>query len=91
MSAYIFLNLISLLISIYFSFEIFAGLVRLQEILKATQDNDFEVTVRKLEMVNGNYISIMKELKNNGEFRIMVDCNTTFVKMILANVSNNFI
>ncbi|XP_036354915.1 glutamate receptor ionotropic, kainate 2-like isoform X2 [Octopus sinensis] len=61
------------------------GLVRLQEILKATQDNDFEVTVRKLEMVNGNYISIMKELKNNGEFRIMVDCNTTFVKMILAN------
>lgn len=61
------------------------GLVRMQEILKATQDNDFEVTVRKLEMINGNYMSIMKELKNNGEFRIMVDCNATFVKMILSN------
>ncbi|XP_021362769.1 glutamate receptor ionotropic, kainate 2-like isoform X3 [Mizuhopecten yessoensis] len=62
------------------------GLVRLQEVLKATKGTDMKVTVRKLDPLVENYVHMFKDLISNpmqGDNRIIVDCDVSRVADIL--------
>ncbi|XP_064612115.1 glutamate receptor ionotropic, kainate 2-like isoform X2 [Liolophura sinensis] len=59
------------------------GLIRLQELFRASQKSSLKITVRKLEAVNGNYIPILKSLRDKGESRIVVDCHVSKVFQVL--------
>ncbi|NP_001191543.1 glutamate receptor subunit protein GluR7 precursor [Aplysia californica] len=59
------------------------GLTRLQEVLKAAERTPAQITVRKLEMVNSDYLVLLKELQNRGEYRFIVDCNVKTVTRFL--------
>lgn len=65
------------------------GLIRLQEVLKATKGTDMKVTVRKLDSHVDNYVHMFKELIENpmeGDNRIIVDCHVSKVNDILKQV-----
>lgn len=70
-----------------FCFAFYAGLIRLQELFRASQKSSLKITVRKLEAVNGNYIPILKSLRDKGESRIVVDCHVSQVFQVLKQVS----
>ncbi|XP_071115475.1 glutamate receptor ionotropic, kainate 2-like isoform X1 [Haliotis cracherodii] len=59
------------------------GLTRLQEVLKAPEMGKARITVRKLEPINNDYVNMFKELKEKGQFRMVIDCKLTSVKKIL--------
>ncbi|CAI9738180.1 glutamate receptor ionotropic, kainate 2-like isoform X1 [Octopus vulgaris] len=59
------------------------GLVRLQEVLNAASKYDFQITVRKLQLRDGKYISQLKEIQQHGETRIIVDCNNNTIYNLL--------
>ncbi|CAL1527179.1 unnamed protein product [Lymnaea stagnalis] len=60
------------------------GLTRLQEVLKSSDGQKTpQITVRKIEDKNADYVSILKELKSRGEFRFIIDCEIKQVTKIL--------
>lgn len=62
------------------------GLVRMQEVLKATKGTDMKITVRKLDPHVENYVHMFKDLIENpmqGDNRIIVDCHVSRVADIL--------
>ena len=63
------------------------GLLRLQEVLKATRSADHKITVRKLDPYEGTYISMFKDLKQKSEYHIIVDCNVKKIQTLLHEVS----
>lgn len=66
---------------------IFAGLIRLQEVLKANESEDYKVTVRKLDTSEKNYVNLFKELKEKDEVKLVIDCDVYRVKEILHQVN----
>ena len=75
-----------------------SGLIRLQELLKSppteddTKKNKFKLTVRRLEAMDGtDFRPILKELKNRGESKIVLDCPWHMVYEVLkqASLSDN--
>ena len=63
-----------------------AGLIKLQELLKAPSDEKFDITVRRLEAVDGDYRPILKDIKKKGESHIVIDCHVSKVHKILKEV-----
>lgn len=60
------------------------GLIRLQDVLKATRSPDYKVTIRKLDpFQQGSYIAMFKDLKDKNEYHIVVDCDIMKVKRLL--------
>nr|XP_022293547.1 glutamate receptor ionotropic, kainate 2-like [Crassostrea virginica]XP_022293548.1 glutamate receptor ionotropic, kainate 2-like [Crassostrea virginica] len=59
------------------------GLIRLQEVLKASNLPETKVTVRKINDNPETYISLFKDLKERGEYRIIIDCHVSRVGIIL--------
>ncbi|KAK7479657.1 hypothetical protein BaRGS_00029123 [Batillaria attramentaria] len=59
------------------------GLTRVQEVLKAADQKPAMITVRKLQMVNNDYVNLLKDLKDKGEYRFIIDCNVDKVRKIL--------
>lgn len=59
------------------------GLIRLQEVLNAASKYEFEISVRKLQLRDGKYISQLKEIKEQGENRLIVDCNNNTIYQLL--------
>ncbi|KAL5010168.1 hypothetical protein ScPMuIL_012473 [Solemya velum] len=59
------------------------GLIRLQEVLKANESEDYKVTVRKLDTSEKNYVNLFKELKEKDEVKLVIDCDVYRVKEIL--------
>lgn len=59
------------------------GLTRVQEVLKASGEKPAQITVRKLEMVNNDYVTLLKDLKDRGEYRFIIDCKVDKVRRIL--------
>ncbi|XP_074643782.1 glutamate receptor ionotropic, kainate 2-like [Tubulanus polymorphus] len=69
------------------------GLIRLHSILEAKNPNNkkkkengsskYQITVRKLEAVNGQYKPLLKELKLRGETKIIVDCRVDKIRQVL--------
>ncbi len=51
------------------------------------KENKFKLTVRKLEAMDGDYRPILKELKNRGQSRIVLDCPWHTVYEVLKQVS----
>ena len=71
-----------------------SGLIRLQELLKSppteddTKKNKFKLTVRRLEAMDGtDFRPILKELKNRGESKIVLDCPWHMVYEVLKQAS----
>ncbi|XP_059153995.1 glutamate receptor ionotropic, kainate 1-like [Physella acuta] len=62
------------------------GLTRLQEVLKNTADQPAAITIRKLELGDSDYITLLKELKSKGENRFIIDCNINLVDRFLHTV-----
>ena len=65
------------------------GLIRVQEILKATKGKDFKVTVRKLDLYQSGYIRMFKDIKEKGEYHIIIDCDVSKVQTILHEVGSS--
>lgn len=59
------------------------GLIRLQEVLKVSNLPETKVTVRKINDNPESYISLFKDLKERGEYRIIIDCHVSRVGIIL--------
>jgi hypothetical protein len=59
-----------------------------QEVLKASGDKPSKITVRKLEIVNNDYVTLLKTLKDMGEYRFIIDCKVDKVRKILYAVSS---
>ncbi|XP_052810223.1 glutamate receptor ionotropic, kainate 2-like isoform X2 [Mya arenaria] len=59
------------------------SLLRLQEVLKATKGSDHRISIRKLDPFQGSYISMFKDLKEKGEYHIVVDCSAAKVQPLL--------
>ncbi|XP_053398088.1 glutamate receptor ionotropic, kainate 2-like [Mercenaria mercenaria] len=59
------------------------GLLRLQEVLKATKGSDHKITVRRLDLFKNTYITMFKDLKEKGEYHIIVDCDVHKVQTLL--------
>ncbi|GFO27215.1 ionotropic glutamate receptor [Plakobranchus ocellatus] len=72
------------------------GLTRVQEVFKLNGPNPPQITVRKMELVDNDYVVMLKQLKSNGEYRFIVDCDIktvhTFLKAALKieMISNQF-
>jgi hypothetical protein len=64
----------------------FLGLIRLQEVLKASNIPEIKVTVRKINNNPETYIGLFKDLKEKGEYRIIIDCHVSRVGIILEKV-----
>ena len=72
-----------------------SGLIRLQELMKSppnqedSKKNKFKLTVRRLEAMDGtDFRPILKELKNRGESKIVLDCPWHMVYEVLKQVSS---
>ena len=61
-------------------------MIRLQEVLKATEGNEYKVTVRKLDASQGGYISMFQDVKEKDKYHFIIDCDVTKVKSILHEV-----
>ncbi|KAL8564050.1 hypothetical protein ACOMHN_016339 [Nucella lapillus] len=59
------------------------GLVRIQEVLKAAVETPAMITVRKLQTVDNDYVNLLKELKDNQQYRFIIDCKVDKVRKIL--------
>ncbi|KAK2148222.1 hypothetical protein LSH36_509g01058 [Paralvinella palmiformis] len=62
------------------------SLAKLQEVLKAPEGHPFKITVRKLDTsIDGpmDYRPLLKEIRNKGGSRIILDCDYTKVNNIL--------
>ncbi|KAL8568383.1 hypothetical protein ACOMHN_067422 [Nucella lapillus] len=59
------------------------GLTRVQEVLKSSNDKPSQITVRKLHTLNNDYVNLLKELKDKGEYRFIIDCKVEKVHKIL--------
>ncbi|XP_060574773.1 glutamate receptor ionotropic, kainate 2-like isoform X2 [Ruditapes philippinarum] len=59
------------------------GLLRLQEVLKATKESEQKITVRRLDPFQNTYITMFKDLKEKGEYHIIVDCDVNKVQPLL--------
>lgn len=59
------------------------GLLRLQEVLKATKGSEHKITVRRLDPFQTTYITMFKDLKEKGEYHIIVDCDVHKVQTLL--------
>lgn len=59
------------------------GLIRLQEVLKVSNLPETKVTVRKINDNPESYISLFKDLKERGEYRIIIDCHVSRVGIIM--------
>ncbi|KAK7089252.1 hypothetical protein V1264_024255 [Littorina saxatilis] len=59
------------------------GLTRVQEVLKASGKEPSQITVRKLTMVNNDYVNLLKDLKDRGEYRFIIDCKVDKVRKLL--------
>jgi hypothetical protein len=74
----------------------FAALPRLQELLKGPMDTPFKITVRRLtpeKRLRGRkegYRPFLKELRELGVSRIVLDCHWSKVSAILHQVSSSF-
>ena len=55
--------------------------------LKAAGDEPAQITVRKLQIVNNDYVNLLKDLKDRGEYRFIIDCKVDKVRKILYAVS----
>ena len=61
-----------------------AGLIRLEELLRAPSEFKVQVTVRRLEpSTDGDFRPILKEVKKRGESKIIIDCDADLVGTIL--------
>ena len=70
---------------------IFAGLIRLQELLKATSSKieSFYITLRRLEEIpegSGDYRTTLKEIRSRGDSKIVLDCDWRKVHAVLKQV-----
>lgn len=63
-------------------YETNEGLVRLQELLKAHGPSEYPIAVRQLSS-NGDYRSLLKQIKNSAEAHIVLDCSTERVYEVL--------
>ena len=54
--------------------------------LKAS-DKPAEITVRKLQLVNNDYVNILKDLRGKNEYRFIIDCKLENVRKFLHAVS----
>ncbi|GFR85416.1 glutamate receptor, ionotropic kainate [Elysia marginata] len=59
------------------------GLTRVQEVLKLNGPDPPQITVRKMEMVDNDFVVMLKELKKHGEYRFIVDCDTKTIQVFL--------
>ncbi|KAL4233054.1 hypothetical protein ACF0H5_007740 [Mactra antiquata] len=59
------------------------GLLRLQEVLKATKAKDHKITVRKIDPYQTSHISMFKDMKIKNEYHVIVDCDYKKVQPIL--------
>lgn len=55
--------------------------------LKVSNLPETKVTVRKINDNPESYISLFKDLKERGEYRIIIDCHVSRVGIILEKVS----
>ena len=55
--------------------------------LKAAIDDPAQITVRKLQTVDNDYVNLLKELKDNQQYRFIIDCKVDKVRKILYAVS----
>lgn len=64
-----------------------SGLTRLQEVFKAAEQRPAQMTVRKLQMTNNDYVNLLKDLKDRGEYRFIIDCKVDKIRKLLHAVS----
>ncbi|KAK2189528.1 hypothetical protein NP493_103g02008 [Ridgeia piscesae] len=60
------------------------GLIRLQELLKAPTDYNFEISVQKLQADNDDYRPLLKRLKKLGRTRMVLDCSYKTLRQALS-------
>jgi len=79
---------------IFIFFSHWPGLIHLQELIKAAGNHDnLHISFRKLDSIPENsndYRTTLKEIRNRGEARIMLDCEWTSVKRVLTQVGKTF-
>ena len=60
----------------------------MQEVLTSTEGTPARVTVRKMTLINNDFVSMLKHLKNNGEYRFIIDCKADTVRKFLYAARN---
>lgn len=64
-----------------------SGLVRLSSILETARGDGYHIAVRQLETYQGKYTSMLKEIKDQHQYRLIIDCDVDKVETILDQVS----
>ncbi|KAJ8315099.1 hypothetical protein KUTeg_007249 [Tegillarca granosa] len=63
------------------------GLIRLQELLKASQgtpdSSPMKITIRKIDASVDNYVKMWKEMKARLEYKVIIDCHHTTAERLL--------
>ena len=63
-----------------------AGLIRLQDILKTTKGDGYKVTIRKLHSVGKNFTTMLKDIGDNNEYKMVIDCDVEQIPFLLHDV-----
>ncbi|XP_060567354.1 glutamate receptor ionotropic, kainate 1-like [Ruditapes philippinarum] len=59
------------------------SLVRLHKLLEVARGDEYKMTIRRLEIYQHTYKSMLKELKEKPEYRIIIDCHASKIKKFL--------
>ncbi|XP_053396125.1 glutamate receptor ionotropic, kainate 2-like isoform X3 [Mercenaria mercenaria] len=59
------------------------SLVRLQKLLETARGEEYKMTIRMLEVHQNTFTSMLKELKEKQEYRIVIDCHVSKIRQIL--------
>jgi deoxyadenosine/deoxycytidine kinase len=60
--------------------------VRLHKLLEVARGDEYKMTIRRLEIYQHTYKSMLKELKEKPEYRIIIDCHASKIKKFLEEV-----
>jgi len=62
------------------------GLLRLAPILEAARGEGYHMSVRQLETFQKSYTSMLKDIKDKSQYRLIIDCDIQKVETILDQV-----
>lgn len=66
-----------------------SGLIRIQEIYTLSVLPDVKIKLRQIDVKNPqSFLDLFIELKDAGEYRILVDCHVTHINMLLKKVKH---
>lgn len=69
--------------------NLISGLIRLQEIFTLSILPDVKIKLRQIDVRNPqSFLDLFTELKDAGEYRILVDCHVTHIHILLKKVKH---